>query len=104
MVAAAARPVVVGAVVSRGGRPNLAGEASVGRVAATALLMVVGEDREVLGLNAWAGRQMTCPTELAVDPGPGHLFEQPRALEHVGRLAALWFRRWLTPEANDVPV
>lgn len=104
LVAAAAHPVEVGAVVSRGGRPDLAGEVSLGRVAAPTLLIVGGEDREVLGLNAQARSRMTCPTELAVVPGAGHLFEEPGALEHVGRLAAAWFQRWLAREASDVPV
>ncbi|WP_237213293.1 dienelactone hydrolase family protein [Falsiroseomonas oryziterrae] len=104
LVAAAAHPVDVGAVVLRGGRPDLAGEASLGRVAAPTLLIVGEEDREVLELNAQARSRMTCPTELAIVPGAGHLFEEPGALEHVGRLAAAWFQRWLAPEGSHVPV
>lgn len=104
LVAAAAHPVEVGAVVSRGGRPDLAGEASLGRVAAPTLLIVGGEDREVLELNAQARSRMTCSTELSVVPGAGHLFEELGALEHVGRLAAAWFQRWLAPEASNVPI
>ncbi|WP_372623029.1 dienelactone hydrolase family protein [Falsiroseomonas sp.] len=104
LVAAAARPADVGAIVSRGGRPDLAGEASLARVAAPTLLIVGGEDREVLELNARARSRMTCATELAVVPGASHLFEEPGALERVGRLAAAWFLRWLAPEASDVPV
>ncbi len=103
LAAAAANPSLVGAVVSRGGRPDLAGETELARVAAPTLLIVGGEDREVLQLNAWARSRMTCATELSVVPGATHLFEEPGALEHVGRLAAAWFQRWLVPEASDVP-
>lgn len=104
-LAAAVRcPDAVGAVVSRGGRPDLAGEATLPSVAAPTLLVVGGEDREVLRLNEWARSRMACPTELAVIPGAGHLFEEPGALERVGRLAAGWFMRWLAPEADHVAV
>ncbi|WP_199231308.1 dienelactone hydrolase family protein [Falsiroseomonas bella] len=104
LVAAAARPEAVGAVVSRGGRPDLAGEASLGRVVAPTLLIVGGADREVLALNAEARSRMTCPSELAVVPGATHLFEEPGALERVSHLTSAWFQRWLAPEAKDVPV
>ena len=94
LVAAAERPFVVSAVVSRGGRPDLAGDA-LGRVAAPTLLVVGGEDRPVLELNRWAQRRLRVPTELAVIPGASHLFEEPGALEEVARLAAAWLGRHL---------
>jgi putative phosphoribosyl transferase len=100
LVAAAERPATVGAVVSRGGRPDLAGERPLRIVAAPTLLIVGGADREVLELNGWARSWMACPTELAVVPGATHLFEQAGALEQVARLAAGWFRRWLVREAD----
>jgi putative phosphoribosyl transferase len=102
LAAAAARPSLVGAVVSRGGRPDLAGETKLQRLAAPTLLIVGGEDRQVLELNRWAQARMRCTAELAVVPGATHLFEEPGALEHVAQLAAAWFRRWLTPGASDV--
>ena len=104
LVAAAAQPAGVGAVVSRGGRPDLADAVSLARVAAPTLLIVGGEDREVLALNAQASRRMRCVTELAVLPGAGHLFEEPGMLERVGQIAAAWFQRWLMPEVCDGPV
>ena len=101
LVAAAERPGSVGAVVSRGGRPDLAGERHLQNLAAPTLLIVGGEDREVLGLNERARAWMTCPTELAIVPGATHLFEEAGALEQVAQLAAAWFRRWLAVEAGD---
>jgi len=88
LVAAAERPA--GAVVSRGGRPDLAGEA-LGRVRAPTLLVVGAEDRSVLELNRWAQRHLAGPSELVVVPGATHLFEEPGALDEVARLAAAWF-------------
>lgn len=90
LVAAAERPSRVGAVVSRGGRPDLAGEA-LGRVEASTLLIVGGEDHQVLELNRWAQRRLAGTSELVVIPGASHLFEEPGALEEVARLAARWF-------------
>jgi dienelactone hydrolase len=84
----------IGAVVSRGGRPDLAGPV-LDRVRAPTLLIVGGEDRVVLELNREARQRMRCPTELAVVPGAGHLFEEPGALEEVARMAADWFSRHL---------
>jgi len=104
LAAAAARPAMVGAVVSRGGRPDLAGAAVLQRLAAPTLLIVGGEDREVLDLNRWAQARMSCTAELAVVPGATHLFEEPGALGRVAQLAATWFRRWLTPGESDVAV
>jgi putative phosphoribosyl transferase len=95
LVAAARRPALVGSVVSRGGRPDLAGE-SLARVRAPALLVVGGEDHAVLELNRWAQRQLAGPSELVVVPGATHLFEEPGALEEVARLASDWFTGHLT--------
>ncbi len=78
----------VGAVVSRGGRPDLARD--LGAVRASTLLIVGGADREVLALNREAQRRLVCPNELAVVPGATHLFEEPGALERVCRLAVDW--------------
>lgn len=80
----------VAAVVSRGGRPDLAG-AALARVAAPTLLIVGGADEQVLKLNRDAARSLGGPHELAVVPGAGHLFEEPGGLEQVARLAAAWF-------------
>ncbi len=83
----------VGAVVSRGGRPDLA--RGLAQVRAPVLLVVGGEDREVLALNRQAQRQLRCTNQLAVVSGATHLFEEPGALEQVGRLAIEWFERHL---------
>ncbi len=80
----------VAAVVSRGGRPDLAGEA-LGAVRAPTLLIVGGEDPVVLGLNRRALAQLACEKRLAVIPGATHLFEEPGALAEVSALAAAWF-------------
>jgi dipeptidyl aminopeptidase/acylaminoacyl peptidase len=93
-VASAERPEVVRAIVSRGGRPDLAGEALV-RVRAPTLLIVGGNDDPVINLNRDALRRMTVEKELAIVPGATHLFEEPGALEEVSRLAAGWFSRYL---------
>lgn len=97
LVAAAARPDSVGAVVSRGGRPDLAGEA-LRQVQAPTLLIVGGNDQPVIALNREALAQLAAPTkELVIVPGATHLFEEPGTLEEVARLAAGWFTRHLTP-------
>ncbi|GGY59113.1 phosphoribosyltransferase family protein [Streptomyces omiyaensis] len=80
----------VAAVVSRGGRPDLAGERLTG-VRAPTLLIVGGRDEPVLGLNRRARELLRCESDLAVVPGAGHLFEEPGALEEVAALAAAWF-------------
>ena len=95
LMAAAARPHEVAAVVSRGGRPDLAGNA-LGRVAAPTLLIVGGRDDAVIELNRDAMLRMRAPVELEIVPGATHLFEEPGALEEVARLAADWCRRYLT--------
>jgi putative phosphoribosyl transferase len=88
--AAARRPDAIAAVVSRGGRPDLAWEA-LPSVQCPTLLIVGGEDREVLALNRRAQSQLTCRSELVVIPGSTHLFPEPGALEQVAQLAADWF-------------
>lgn len=94
LVAAAARPAVR-AVVSRGGRPDLAGEA-LGRVLAPTLLVVGSRDEVVLGLNREAQSKMVAATtELEVVEGATHLFEEPGALDRVAELARDWFTRHL---------
>ena len=95
LIAAAQRPQAVRAVVSRGGRPDLAGRALEAVQAAT-LLIVGGDDEPVIGLNRDAMRQMRAPVELEIVPGATHLFEEPGALAHVTRLAADWCRRHLS--------
>jgi putative phosphoribosyl transferase len=90
IVAAAARPERVGAVVSRGGRPDLAGDA-LGAIRAPTLLIVGGRDPEVLDVNERALARLETESRLEVVPGATHLFEEPGALEAVSRLAADWF-------------
>jgi len=90
LVAAAALPRDVGAVVSRGGRPDLAGN-ELPRVRAPTLLIVGGEDHVVIDLNEQARAQMRCEVRLEIIPGATHLFEEPGALERVAELAADWF-------------
>jgi dienelactone hydrolase len=92
--AAAARPGIVRAVVSRGGRPDLAGHA-LPRVIAPTLLIVGGHDEPVIAMNRDALRQMIAPAELTIVAGATHLFEEPGTLERVMQLAAGWFRRYL---------
>ncbi len=91
LVAAAARPAVVRAVVSRGGRPDLAGD-SLDRVDAPTLFIVGGEDREVIHLNKLAFDCMHSEKRLEIVPGATHLFEEPGALERVAVLAREWFQ------------
>ncbi|HEX5634965.1 MAG TPA: alpha/beta family hydrolase, partial [Gemmatimonadales bacterium] len=94
LVAAAERPGHVRAVVSRGGRPDLAGEA-LPRVDAPTLLIVGGRDEEVLALNRAAERRMRGTVRVAVVPGATHLFEEPGTLDEVARLARDWFAQHL---------
>lgn len=94
LVAAARWPDRVGAVVSRGGRPDLAGDDLRG-VAAPTLFIVGGFDEDVLELNRQAQAVLRCPSELIVIPGATHLFPEPGALEEVADLAARWFLRYL---------
>jgi putative phosphoribosyl transferase len=89
--AAAAPGVEVGAVVSRGGRPDLAGDDALAHVRAPTLLIVGSRDEEVLELNQQALQRLHCPKRLVVIGGASHLFEEPGTLEQVGRWAAEWF-------------
>jgi putative phosphoribosyl transferase len=94
LIAAAERPAAIGAVVSRGGRPDLA-DLVLQHVRAPTLFIVGGADREVLALNQAALARLTCPRDLRVVPRATHLFEEPGALEEVARLAGEWFTRHL---------
>ncbi|MGD2059997.1 MAG: dienelactone hydrolase family protein [Acidimicrobiia bacterium] len=94
LVAAAEHPQAVGAVVSRGGRPDLASE-SLPRVQAPTLLIVGGRDVTVLDLNREALRKLGSGHELDIVAGATHLFEEPGALDEVAELAAVWFTRHL---------
>jgi len=92
--AAAALGQKIGAVVSRGGRPDLTGDA-LGNVTVPTLLIVGERDEEVLRLNESAHEQLRCEKSLAIVPHATHLFEEPGALEEVARLATDWFRKHL---------
>ena len=94
LVAAAGRPREVGAIVSRGGRPDLAGDA-LRLLKAPTLLIVGGNDVPVIGMNKEAFAQMRAEKELKIVPGATHLFEERGALEEVARLAANWFAHHL---------
>jgi dienelactone hydrolase len=95
LLAAAARPRAVGAVVSRGGRPDLAGSA-LPRVEAPTLLLVGGHDEPVIELNEQALARLRCEKQLLIVPGATHLFEEPGTLEQVAAHARDWFARYLT--------
>lgn len=94
LVAAARRPDLVRAVVSRGGRPDLAGEALTA-VQAPTLLIVGAKDHPVLELNHAARKMLAGTSKLEIVPGATHLFEEPGALDQVSRLAAAWFHRYV---------
>jgi dienelactone hydrolase len=94
LAAAAVRPDAVQAIVSRGGRPDLAGAALV-QVRAPTLLIVGGEDVQVIELNRAALVQLRCEKKLVIVKGATHLFEEPGALDEVARLARDWFHRHL---------
>ena len=101
LVAAAERPQRVGAVVSRGGRPDLAA-AALPRVSAPTLLIVGAADPLVLQLNRDAASQLRCENRLEVVAGATHLFEEPGALEQASQLAARWLDSHLQPPASDL--
>ena len=90
LIAAARRPALVRAVVSRGGRPDLAGDRVLRAVKAPTLLVVGGADRHVVNLNSDAAAVLGAPVRVAIVPGAGHLFEEHGALEEVARLAGDW--------------
>src|SRR6202043_3523950 len=96
LVAAGARPAQVRTVVSRGGRPDLAGQ-QLPAVHQPTLLIVGERDPAVLELNRQAMQQLAGETRLVIVPGASHLFEEPGALEQVARLARDWFLRHLQP-------
>jgi putative phosphoribosyl transferase len=94
LVAAAAMHDVIAAVVSRGGRPDLAGDA-LSFVRAPTLLIVGGDDEPVIGMNREALAKLRCNKELVIVPGATHLFKEAGTLEEVARLAANWFIDYL---------
>ena len=95
LVAAAERPLAVGAVVSRGGRPDLA-SSFLPAVQAPTLLIVGSKDTQVIELNRMAFSLLKCEKRLEIIPGASHLFEEPGTLEKVAELASEWFTRYLT--------
>jgi putative phosphoribosyl transferase len=101
LVAAAELGEEVGAVVSRGGRPDLAGK-SLPLVKSPTLLIVGGYDEPVIELNQQAYALMNCEKQLKIVPGATHLFEEPGTLEEVARLAAEWFKGHLRPRSSVV--
>lgn len=90
-IRAAAQDSRIAAIVSRGGRPDLAGAQALAAVRAPTLLIVGSLDRVVINLNRAAVGLMHCPRKLAIVPGAGHLFEEPGTLDEVVRLATAWF-------------
>jgi len=94
LTAAARRPELIAAVVSRGGRPDLAADAFASVLAPT--LLIVGElDTVVIELNRRAMAQLSCPARLEIVPGATHLFEEPGTLDRVVSLATAWFTQYL---------
>ena len=100
LVAAAERPEIVGAVVSRGGRPDLA-ESFLERVQAPTLLIVGGYDLPVIDMNRKALVNLRVEKKLEIVPGATHLFEEPGKLDEAARLAANWFTRYLGRSPNE---
>jgi putative phosphoribosyl transferase len=94
LIAAARLPSDIAAVVSRGGRPDLAGD-YLPRVVAPTLLLVGGLDTEVIALNRQAMAQMSAEKKLVIIPGATHLFEEPGKLEEVAKVSIDWFTRYL---------
>ena len=103
LIAAATCPELVRAVVSRGGRPDLAGDA-LEHVCAPTLLIVGGDDTPVIALNRQAAHRLHCPHELATVAGATHLFEEWGALDRVTELASDWFRHYLLQRTPLAPV
>ena len=99
LVAAAQLPDRIKAVVSRGGRPDLADRA-LPRVKAPTLLIVGGHDEPVIEMNEYAYDRMTCERKIEIVPGATHLFEEPGTLEQVATLARDWFAKYLTPSGR----
>ncbi len=101
---AAAGRFPVYCVVSRGGRPDLAGSADLERVQAPTMLIVGGLDTQVIELNEGAYAMLNCRKEFKVVPGATHLFEEPGTLEQVAKLATDWFVNCLPPSQPATPV
>lgn len=101
--AAAAPGTKVHAVVSRGGRPDLAGAQALAQVRCPVLLIVGGHDEVVIELNQQAHARLACPKELVIVPGATHLFDEPGTLEQVATLAADWFVRHLGKAISGNP-
>lgn len=102
LVLAARHPMAIKAVVSRGGRPDLAGHGALARVKAPTLLIVGGADSEVIVLNRSALLVLPCHAELVLIPNATHLFEEQGAMERVAALAASWFQQWLPDQGRKV--
>jgi dienelactone hydrolase len=102
VLAATMRADRIGAIVSRGGRPDLA-SAALPFVRAPTLLIVGSEDRQVIALNRAVYNQLQCVKELAIVPGATHLFEEPGTLEEVAGLASAWFQTYLVRTAGAPP-
>jgi dienelactone hydrolase len=100
LVAAAREPEAVRAIVSRGGRPDLAG-ADLPNVRAPTLLIVGGDDVPVIEMNRDALAHLRCERRLEIVPGATHLFEEPGTLERVAELASAWFVQHLVPTARE---
>ena len=98
--AAARDPLLIQAVVSRGGRPDLA-EAYLPSVTAPTLLIVGGDDEPVIEMNRAAYRLLSCPKRLVIVPGATHLFEEPGTLEQVAEHALIWFKQHIHPAQYD---
>lgn len=94
LIAAAELGSQIKAVVSRGGRPDLAGQTLL-KVQSPTLLIVGGNDKQVIELNRQAFDLLSCTKKFEIVPGATHLFEEPGALEEVGRMASLWFLQYL---------
>lgn len=102
LVAASKLPEAAGAVVSRGGRPDLAGSAALSRVQAPTLLIVGGNDQQVIQMNREAMAHMQTEVKLEIVPGATHLFEEPGKLELVADLARDWFLKYLSTPQSPV--
>lgn len=103
LIAAARLDGRITAVVSRGGRPDLAGQVTLASVTAPTLLIVGGADRQVLQLNTEAMAQLHCDKRLAIVEGATHLFEEPGALQEVSRLACEWFSLYFRAQLLGQP-
>jgi dienelactone hydrolase len=101
VAAAGLGPEKIGAVVSRGGRPDLA-EQVLENVESPTLLIVGALDEPVIRLNDEAYRQLRCEKDLRIIPGATHLFEEPGKLDEVARVASEWFNRYLRPQSDTV--